>query len=237
MFRAITDYGVIGRAVSFGLINIKLWSPRDFTDDRHHTVDCRPYGGGPGMLMMAQPLRKAIKAAKEIAGKESKVIYLSPQGRKLDQASVRKLASTKKIILVCGRYEGVDERLIETEIHEEWSIGDYVVSGGELPAMILIDSVTRFIPGVLGDPSSVEEDSFSNGLLDFPHYTRPEVWSKIEVPPVLLSGHHIKIRRWRLKQSLGRTWLRRPELLERMLLTNEQEVLLSEFQQEYPTRE
>jgi tRNA (guanine37-N1)-methyltransferase len=237
MFRAITDYGVTGRAVKNGLLTMQCWSPRDFTHDRHRTVDERPYGGGPGMLMMVQPLRDAIHEAKNNAGEGAKVIYLSPQGRKLDQQGVSELAANQKIILVCGRYEGIDERLITTEIDEEWSIGDYVLSGGELAAMALIDSVSRFIPGVLGHEASAAEDSFAEGLLDCPHYTRPEVLEGMDVPPVLLSGNHAEIRRWRLKQSLGRTWLRRPELLDSLALTDEQAKLLSEFQREYQTKQ
>jgi tRNA (guanine37-N1)-methyltransferase len=237
MFRAITDYGVTSRAVKNGLLSVQCWSPRDFTYDRHHTVDDRPYGGGPGMLMMVQPLREAIHAAKAAAGEGAKVIYLSPQGRKLDQTGVRELAANQKMILVCGRYEGIDERVIQTEIDEEWSIGDYVLSGGELPAMTLIDSVARFIPGVLGHQASAEEDSFVAGLLDCPHYTRPEVLAGMAVPLVLLSGNHAEIRRWRLKQSLGRTWLRRPELLESLALTDEQMVLLAEFQREHQAKQ
>ncbi|MFJ5472179.1 tRNA (guanosine(37)-N1)-methyltransferase TrmD [Pectobacterium carotovorum] len=233
MFRAITDYGVTGRAVKNGLLNVQYWSPRDFTYDRHRTVDDRPYGGGPGMLMMVQPLRDAIHAAKAAAGEGVKVIYLSPQGRKLDQQGVHQLATNQKMILVCGRYEGIDERVIKTEIDEEWSIGDYVLSGGELPAMTLIDSVARFIPGVLGHQASAEEDSFADGLLDCPHFTRPEILEGMDVPAVLLSGNHAEIRRWRLKQSLGRTWLRRPELLKSLALTDEQTRLLAEFQREY----
>lgn len=233
MFRAITDYGVTGRAVKNGLLSIQSWSPRDFAHDRHRTVDDRPYGGGPGMLMMVQPLRDAIHTAKAAAGEGAKVIYLSPQGRKLDQAGVSELAINQKLILVCGRYEGIDERVIQTEIDEEWSIGDYVLSGGELPAMTLIDSVSRFIPGVLGHEASATEDSFADGLLDCPHYTRPEVLEEMEVPPVLLSGNHAEIRRWRLKQSLGRTWLRRPELLENLALTEEQAKLLAQFKTEH----
>ncbi|NIG62377.1 MAG: tRNA (guanosine(37)-N1)-methyltransferase TrmD [Serratia symbiotica] len=237
MFRAITDYGVTGRAVKSGLLSVQCWNLRDFTYDRHRTVDDRPYGGGPGMLMMVQPLREAIDAAKTASGKGAKVIYLSPQGRKLDQTGVCELAANQKMILVCGRYEGIDERVIQTEIDEEWSIGDYVLSGGELPAMTLIDSVARFIPGVLGHRASGEEDSFADGLLDCPHYTRPEVLVGMEVPPVLLSGNHVEIRRWRLKQSLGRTWLRRPDLLECLDLTDEQAMLLAEFQLEHLTRQ
>lgn len=233
MFRSITEYGVTGRAVKQGLLNVEYWSPRDFTYDKHHTVDDRPYGGGPGMLMMVQPLRDAIHQAKAAAGDGTKVIYLSPQGRKLDQQGVCELATNEKLILVCGRYEGIDERVIQTEIDEEWSVGDYVLSGGELPAMIMIDAVARFVPGVLGHASSAKEDSFAEGLLDHPHYTRPEVLDDMEVPAVLLSGNHAHINRWRMKQSLGRTWLRRPELLESLALTDEQRVLLIEFQQEY----
>ncbi|AWH89692.1 tRNA (guanosine(37)-N1)-methyltransferase TrmD [Limnobaculum parvum] len=233
MFRAITDYGVTGRAVKNGLLSVTCWSPRDFTHDRHRTVDERPYGGGPGMLMMVQPLRDAIHAAKAAAGEGVKVIYLSPQGRKLDQQGVCELATNQKLILICGRYEGVDERVIQTEVDEEWSIGDYVLSGGELPAMTLIDSVSRFIPGVLGHQMSAEEDSFADGLLDCPHYTRPEVLDGMEVPAVLLSGNHEHIRLWRMKQSLGRTWLRRPELLKSLALTDEQAMLLKQFQQEH----
>lgn len=233
MFRAITEYGVIGRAVKNGLLNIQCWDPRDYTHDRHRTVDDRPYGGGPGMLMMVQPLRDAIHAAKSEIGKDAKVIYLSPQGSKLSQQGVCQLTANQKLILVCGRYEGIDERIIETEIDEEWSIGDYVLSGGELPAMVMIDSISRFIPGVLGHHASAEEDSFMTGLLDCPHYTRPEVLEGMEVPSILLSGNHAEIERWRRKQSLGRTWLRRPELLTSLALTDEQRMLLAEFQQEY----
>lgn len=232
MFRAITEYGVTGRAVKNGLLNIQSWSPRDFAHDRHRTVDERPYGGGPGMLMMVQPLRDAIHAAKAAAGDGAKVIYLSPQGRKLDQQGVCELATNQKLILVCGRYEGIDERVIHTEIDEEWSIGDYVLSGGELPAMTLIDSVARFIPGVLGKQASADEDSFSEGLLDCPHYTRPEVYADQRVPDVLLSGNHAHIRRWRMKQSLGRTFERRADLLESRSLSGEEKKLLEEYLRE-----
>lgn len=233
MFRAVTESGVTGRAVKNGLLNVSYWSPRDFAYDKHKTVDDRPYGGGPGMLMMVQPLRDAIHAAKEAAGGQAKVIYLSPQGKKLDQAGVRELATHQKIILICGRYEGIDERLIQTEVDEEWSIGDYVLSGGELPAMVLIDAISRFVPGVLGHEQSAQEDSFANGLLDCPHYTRPEVLENMSVPEILMSGHHENIRRWRMKQSLGRTWLRRNDLLQSLALTDEQETLLNEFKQTY----
>lgn len=237
MFRVITDYGVTGRAVKNGLLRVCCWNPREFTHNKHRTVDDRPYGGGPGMLMMLQPLKDAIHEAKNKISEKAKVIYLSPQGRKLDQKGVSELAVNPNIILVCGRYEGIDERLITTEIDEEWSIGDYVLSGGELAAMTLIDSISRFIPGVLGHKASAEADSFAKVLLDCPHYTRPEVLAGMEVPPVLLSGNHAEIYRWRLKQSLGRTWLKRPELLENLTLTNEQKRLLTEFQKEYWVRQ
>ncbi|MGL6265000.1 tRNA (guanosine(37)-N1)-methyltransferase TrmD [Aeromonas jandaei] len=232
MFRAITVHGVTGRAVKSGLLQIECWNPRDFTHDKHRTVDDRPYGGGPGMLMMVQPLRDAIHAAKQAAGDGAKVIYLSPQGRKLTQAGVTELATNQKLILVAGRYEGIDERVIQTEVDEEWSIGDYVLSGGELPAMTLIDAVSRLVPGVLGDQASAEQDSFTDGLLDHPHYTRPEVLDGLAVPEALTSGNHEVIRRWRLKQSLGRTWQRRPELINNLALTDEQESLLAEYVRE-----
>ncbi len=229
MFRAVSDFGVTGQAVKKGLLSLETWNPRDFTHDKHHTVDDRPYGGGPGMLMMVKPLRDAIEAAKQASPKTAKVIYLSPQGRKLDQQGVEELATNENLILICGRYEGVDERIIQSYVDEEWSIGDFVMTGGEIPAMTLIDSVSRFVPGVLGDFASAEEDSFANGLLDCPHYTRPDVLDGQEIPKVLKSGNHEDIRRWRLKQSLGRTWLRRPELLENLALTDEQEQLLGHF--------
>ncbi|MDV2856807.1 MULTISPECIES: tRNA (guanosine(37)-N1)-methyltransferase TrmD [Oceanimonas] len=229
MFRAVSDYGVTGRAVKDGLLTFESWNPRDFTRDKHRTVDDRPYGGGPGMLMMVQPLRDAIAAARAAAGEGAKVIYLSPQGRKLDQQGVCELAQQDKLILVAGRYEGVDERVIEADIDEEWSVGDYVLSGGELPAMVLIDAVARMVPGVLGDMASAEQDSFSEGLLDHPHYTRPEQLEGMAVPDVLLSGNHADIARWRMQQALGRTWLRRPELLNNLALTDEQEQLLAQF--------
>lgn len=235
MFDAITEYGVTGRAIRNGLIEFHKWNPRDFTHDKHRTVDDRPYGGGPGMLMMVQPLRDAIHAARKAAvvdGKKAKVIYLSPQGRKLDQAGVRELAQHDRLIFIAGRYEGIDERLIASDIDEEWSVGDYVLSGGELPAMNVIDAVARFVPGVLGHQQSAEQDSFSDGLLDCPHYTRPEVMEVSEnetasVPKVLLSGNHEHIRQWRQYQSLERTWTRRPELLTNLALTAEQQKMLT----------
>lgn len=232
MFKAITEYGVTGRAVKQRLLQIQYWNPRDFTLDKHKTVDDRPYGGGPGMLMMVEPLQKAIQAARQVAGDGVKVIYLSPQGKTLNQQGVQQLSQNQKLILVCGRYEGIDERLIEAEIDEEWSVGDYVLTGGELPAMTLIDAVARFIPGVLGKQASATEDSFVDGLLDCPHYTRPEVLNGVSVPSVLMSGNHAEIRKWRLKQSLHRTLIRRPELLEGLALTDEQSALLREIKQQ-----
>ncbi len=229
MFDAITQQGVISRAIKNGTVEFNAWNPRDFAHDKHRTVDDRPYGGGPGMLMMVQPLTDAIHAAKAAAGDDAKVIYLSPQGRKLDQKGVEQLAQNKKLVLVAGRYEGVDERVIQSEVDEEWSIGDFVLSGGELPAMTLIDAVSRLIPGVLGHELSAVQDSFTDGLLDCPHYTRPEVLDGQRVPEVLLSGNHEKIRQWRLKQSLGRTWSRRPDLINSLALTDEQRRFLDEY--------
>jgi tRNA (guanine37-N1)-methyltransferase len=235
MFSAVTEHGVTRRACERNLLKVDTWNPRDFTHDRHRTVDDRPYGGGPGMLMKVQPLQDAIHTAKAKMGTDAKVIYMSPQGRPLDQDGVKYLASLDKLIIVAGRYEGIDERVIQTEIDEEWSIGDYVLSGGELAAMVMIDTVTRMIPGALGHELSAEEDSFATGLLDCPHYTRPEEINGLTVPNVLLSGNHEAIRKWRLKQALGRTWLRRPELLEQQELDQEQKALLEEFVRESET--
>lgn len=229
MFKAITEQGVSGRAVKNGLIQVQCWNPRDFTHDKHRTVDDRPYGGGPGMLMMVQPLRDAIMAAKAAAGGDAKVIYLSPQGRRLDQLGVEELSTSEKLILICGRYEGIDERIIQSLVDEEWSIGDYVLSGGELPAMTLIDAVSRLVPGVLGKMASAEQDSFSEGLLDCPHYTRPECLDGESVPSVLLSGNHENIKRWRAEQSLIRTFIRRPDLIKNLALTDQQENILANF--------
>lgn len=231
LFEIATRFGVTGKAVQRGVVELGLWNPRDFTTDRHRTVDDRPYGGGPGMVMMVQPLRDAIRAARA-AAQRSKVIYLSPQGRRLDQAGVRELTARSGLILVAGRYEGIDQRVIDNEIDEEWSIGDYVLSGGELAAMVVIDAVTRLLPGVLGHDQSAEQDSFTAGLLDHPHYTRPEVIDDMRVPEVLLGGDHAVIARWRLKQALGRTWLQRPDLLEQMELSEQQRQLLEEFKSE-----
>jgi len=229
MFRALTDYGITRRAVERGLLEIQCWDPREFSDDRHHTVDDRPYGGGPGMVMQVYPLRYAIKAAKEAARGLAKVVYLSPQGRQLNQSRIREAAKEERFIFIAGRYEGIDERIVTLEVDEEWSIGDYVLSGGELAVMVAIDAITRWIPGVLGHEASVQLDSFSEGLLDCPHYTRPEMVEGLGVPEVLLNGNHAAILRWRLKQKLGRTWLRRPDLLEKLDLDKESRVLLEEF--------
>jgi len=255
MFEAVSQYGITRRAIEKGLLEISAWNPRDFTEDKHRTVDDKPYGGGPGMLMKVAPLKAAIEAAVVQAKQacpdgDCKVIFLSPQGRKLDQACLAELATRKKIVLVAGRYEGIDERLIDTVIDEEYSIGDYVLSGGELPAMVLIDGVTRLLPGALGDVNSAALDSFApvvldvdscevtgntdgesvqSGILDYPQYTRPEEIAGDRVPDVLLSGNHQEIDRWRRKQALGRTHQRRPDLIEGVTLGKQDAELLKEF--------
>ncbi len=235
MFTALTEYGVTGRAVKHGLVQAQCWNPRDFTRDKHRTVDDRPYGGGPGMLMKTEPVIAAIDAARSeltgliSKGSRPKVICLSPQGKRLKQKDIEGLAKESSLILLCGRYEGIDERVIETQVDEEYSLGDYVISGGELAAMVLMDAMIRLQPEALGHEDSVSEDSFAAGLLDYPHYTRPEDFAGHRVPEVLLSGDHAAIARWRLKQSLGRTWLRRPDLLDEFNLNDEQKVLLNEF--------
>jgi tRNA (guanine37-N1)-methyltransferase len=228
MFRAMIGQGVTGRAVERGQVSLGLWNPRDYTDDIHRTVDDRPYGGGPGMVMKIEPLRAAIQQA-QAATPGAKVAYLSPQGRRFSQQAAHEIAQRDGLILLAGRYEGIDERLISRSVDEEWSIGDYVLSGGELPALVLMDAVIRLLPGVLGDADSAEQDSFSDGLLDCPHYTRPENFEGDVVPSVLTGGNHELIRRWRLQQSLGRTWQRRPDLLEGRTLSQEEEFLLNEF--------
>ena len=232
MFEAVSAHGVTGRAVKQGLVQVSHHNPRDYTTDKHRTVDDRPFGGGPGMLMKIDPLQQAIAAAKEATGSEAKVIYLSPQGQRLDHSKAVALSQEAALVLVAGRYEGVDERLIEAEVDEELSIGDYVLSGGELAAMVVIDSVTRQLPGVLGHELSAQEDSYADGLLDCPHYTRPEEYQGKQVPDVLLSGNHEKIRRWRLKQALGRTHERRPDLLQGRPMTAEENELLAEYLRE-----
>ena len=231
-FETLIDLGVTGRGIRQGKVRLELLNPRDFARDRRHTVDDRPYGGGPGMVMAVEPLRSAIHAARDAAGGKAQVSLLSPQGRRINQAVVREMARREHLILVCGRYEGIDERLIELEVDEEWSVGDYVLSGGELAAAVIIDAITRLVPGVLGDEQSAQQDSFTDGLLDCQHYTRPEEVDGLEVPPVLLSGNHGEIRRWRKKQSLGRTWLRRPDLLNGLELDTESRALLAEFKRE-----
>ena len=230
MFDSFVCEGMTRRALETGQLQLEFRNPRDFTEDNHRQVDDRPYGGGPGMVMMAEPLDQAISSAR--AAVRGRVIYLSPQGRRLEQKRVRELASEAGLVLLAGRYEGVDERVLEAEIDEEISIGDYVLSGGELPAMVLIEALVRYLPGVLGNEDSVKSDSFTAGLLDWPHYTRPEVYGEDQVPPVLLSGHHEEIRRWRMKQALGRTWQKRPELLRDIELTDEQRELLDLYRSE-----
>jgi tRNA (guanine37-N1)-methyltransferase len=232
MFRALTDEGVVARALQRGLASLTLWNPRDFTTDVHRTVDDRPYGGGPGMVMKYEPLAAAVDAARAAAaaaGSASRVAYLSPQGRPLDQAAMAGIAATPGWVLLAGRYEGVDERLIQDHVDAEWSIGDYVLSGGELPVMVVIDAVIRLLPGALGHADSARQDSHVAGLLDCPHYTRPDRIGGRRVPDVLLSGDHAAIARWRLQQSLGRTWQRRAELLERRGLNAGEQRLLDEF--------
>jgi tRNA (guanine37-N1)-methyltransferase len=235
MVRALPGFGVVGRAQESGLLDLAVWNPRDYTHDRHRTVDDRPYGGGPGMVMKVEPMRDAIEAARAAAGAGGPVIHLTPQGRRLDQRGVEYLAGLPGMILLAGRYEGLDERLVELAVDEEWSIGDYVLSGGELAALVVIDAVTRLLPGALGDAESAQQDSFMDGLLDYPHYTRPEQFEGRRVPEVLLSGNHADIEHWRRKQALGRTWLRRPDLLEGLQLDEEQRALLQEFMREHET--
>jgi tRNA (guanine37-N1)-methyltransferase len=226
-------YGVTGKAIEQEVVGLSVWNPRDFTQDKHKTVDDRPYGGGPGMVMKCQPLVDAVNAAKQYAKAERrKVICLSPQGKVISQSLLQEVSDMEQLILIAGRYEGIDERFIENICDEEWSLGDYVISGGELAALVVIDAVTRLIPGVLGDGDSAKQDSHSDGLLDCPHFTRPECDDLGNVPQVLLGGNHAEIKRWRMKQSLGRTWSRRPDLLEKIQLTAEQNALLSEFKTE-----
>ena len=227
MFQA-ARLGVTGKALETGKASLHLWNPRDYTDDNHRTVDDRPYGGGPGMVMMVEPLKAALEEAKA-AAPGSRVIYLTPQGQRFDQKAAREMAGREGMILLAGRYEGIDERLVDCCVDEEWSIGDYVLSGGELAAMVIMDAVTRLLPGVLGHEESAQQDSYMNGLLDFPQYTRPDRLEGRDVPEVLLSGNHAAIEQWRLMQALGRTWLRRPDLLEQRELSDEEQRLLEEF--------
>ncbi|MFT4634289.1 MAG: tRNA (guanine37-N1)-methyltransferase [Arenicella sp.] len=229
MFSAITEHGVIGRAIKQNVLSLTLHNPRDFTDDKHNTVDGRPYGGGPGMVMMPEPMVKVIEAAKSQAKAGAKVVYLSPQGKRFDHAAAKEFAERDSVVFLAGRYEGIDERVLEHHVDEEWSIGDFVLSGGELPAMVMIDAIARLLPDSLGNSESAEQDSFAQGILDCPHYARPETYAGQKVPDVLLSGNHKAIAKWREQQALGRTWDRRPELLEELELTSAQQSLLDEY--------
>lgn len=235
LVESVTKVGVTGRAADRGLISLHCWNPRDFTEDVHRNVDDRPYGGGPGMVMKADSLLQSIRAARKKAPSGTKVVYLSPQGKRLNQALLRKESKEGALILLCGRYEGIDERVIELEVDEEWSLGDYVLSGGELGAMVVIDGITRLLPEVLGHKDSAEQDSFTENLLDCGHYTRPDSIENLEVPTVLKSGDHKKIARWRRKQAIGRTYTKRPDLLsvdENKLLSKEDQLLLDEYLKE-----
>jgi tRNA (guanine37-N1)-methyltransferase len=229
MVMSAAGFGVTGRAIEREIVSLSVWNPRDYTHDRHRTVDDRPYGGGPGMVMKYQPLHEAVTHAKQAGQGSARVIYLSPQGRPITQDLLAEACGETQLILIAGRYEGIDERFVELDCDDEWSIGDYVISGGELAALIVIDAVTRLLPGVLGDEESARQDSHTEGLLDCPHYTRPECLLGLSVPPVLLGGNHAEIERWRTKQALGRTWQRRPDLLTKKKLSMEQETLLNEF--------
>jgi tRNA (guanine37-N1)-methyltransferase len=232
LIQPVMQFGVVGRAMNRGLIDVQTVNPRDFATDAHKTVDDRPYGGGPGMVFKPDTTVQALRAAKALMPSGSLTVYLGADGEPLTQARVKQLHQLPGLVLLAGRYEGVDERVLATEVDMTVSIGDYVLSGGELPALVMIDAITRLIPGALGDTESAGQDSFENGLLDWPHYTRPEVFEGRAVPPVLLSGNHAAIRRWRLKQALGRTWQRRPELLSEQTLNEEQRELLQEFKRE-----
>lgn len=232
MFSSL-EYGITGRALKENLIQVHCWNPRDFTQNKHRNVDDRPYGGGPGMVMMAQPLQDAIHTAKQAAPKPPRVIHLSPQGKRFDQHAAEDMLKKENLLMIAGRYEGIDERLLQLEVDEEWSIGDYVLSGGELAAMTIIDAVTRLIPGALGHEDSATEDSWSSGLLKYPQYTRPDMFQGLTVPDVLMGGNHQLIERWRLKQSLGRTWQKRPDLLAKKTLSQLELELLAEFAKEH----
>ena len=223
--------GVTGKAIENTIVSLNVWNPRDYTHDKHKTVDDRPFGGGQGMVMKYQPLHDAVAAAKFDAKADCKVVYLSPQGKKITQALLQKASELSQLILVAGRYEGLDERFIQRDCDEEWSLGDYVISGGELAALIVIDGITRLLPNVLGNEQSALQDSHSNGLLDYPQFTRPEIINGETVPDVLLSGNHAEIARWRMKQALGRTWQKRPDLLNEKTLSAEQERLLAQFKE------
>ena len=235
MVAQVAEHGVVGRAAKRGLLELTFENPREFADDAHRTVDDRPYGGGPGMVMKYEPSASAIRAARARLPDGSPVVCLSPQGQVFDQSIATRYAELPGLVLLAGRYEGIDERLIEREVDEEISLGDFVLSGGEIAAMAVIDAVTRLLPGVLGDAKSAAQDSFMEGLLDYPHYTRPEDVAGQKVPDVLLSGDHAQIARWRYKQALGRSYLRRPDLLEKLNLDREQQALLDEFLRESGT--
>ncbi len=229
MVLSVASFGVTGKAKEQGIIELSAWNPRDYTYDKHKTVDDRPYGGGPGMVMKYQPLRDALTAARLANPVDAKVVYLSPQGKPVTQALLAETSVLPRLIMIAGRYEGIDERFIESACDEEWSIGDYVISGGELAALVVIDAVTRLLPGALGDEDSAKQDSHVDGLLDCPHYTRPECVNGVAVPAILLSGNHASIDKWRMKQALGKTWRKRPDLLANKQLTDEQQKLLNEF--------
>lgn len=232
MFASLTEFGVTGRAIENAVLSLSIVNPRDFTTDARKTVDDRPYGGGPGMVMTPGPIVDAINHARESVPRDTKVVYLSPKGARFNQSVAREWAQKPAMIFLAGRYEGVDERVVEHHVDEEWSVGDFVLSGGELPAMMIIDALARLLPDGLGNAESAEQDSFSDGLLDCPHYTRPEVFEGIAVPEVITSGDHNAIERWRKKQALGQTWLRRPELLSKIELSDLQRELLAEFKRE-----
>lgn len=232
LVKQVISCGVVSRAEQQELFQLVCWNPRDYTTDRHRTVDDRPYGGGPGMLMKVEPLRDTIRAVRD-QNKQARLIYLSPQGVPIKQGMLAQQVKKESVIFLCGRYEGVDERLIQQEVDEEWSIGDYVISGGELAAMVCIDAMVRLIPGALGHEQSAEQDSFSTGLLDCPHYTRPEELEGMKVPAVLVNGHHQQIMDWREREALGKTWLRRPDLLEHIVLDDRQQNLLKDFMDEF----
>ena len=232
MVGTIGEYGVVGRAEQRGLIALDVENPRDHTSDVHRTVDDRPYGGGPGMVMKFAPVAAAIDAAKGKLPEGCPVVYLSPQGQVFDQAMARRFAGLPGLVLLAGRYEGIDERLIESRVDAEVSLGDFVLSGGEIAAMAVIDAIVRLLPGVLGDDESAAQDSFMEGLLDHPHYTRPEEIEGQKVPDVLLSGDHAEIAKWRYQQALGRSYLRRPDLVEKLELSDEQQLLLDKFLKE-----
>ena len=231
MFETVKCCGITRRAIECGALDLRLWDPRDSTEDNYRRIDDRPYGGGPGMVMLAEPLAKTLRRVRE-DGSQSRVIHLTPQGVRLEQDRIRDLATLPGLVLLAGRYEGIDERLIEQDVDEEVSIGDYVLAGGELPAMVLIEGLVRYLPGVLGNDASVMAESFSERLLDWPHYTRPKQFSGRDVPTVLIGGNHEAIRRWRLQQAWGRTSARRPDLMKGLILNEEQQELLALYQKE-----